>query len=123
MIPSFFGGKMYTKITSSFYIRKINVDKNVSYRSAVLTVYGRDENNEQQYLKSFSERILDKDVTIPDITKMMLRKRYNDWLKVFKQNNTDCETPKEVIDKCGSKFVSNISTDSKIKKRGYKRAI
>jgi hypothetical protein len=115
---------MYTKITSSFYVRKRNFNGNVAYNSALLTVYGyNDNNNKKQYLKSFSERIPDKTKTIPDITKMMLRKRYNDWLKVFKLDNSNCETPKEVIDKSGCKFVSDITTDSRIKKRGYRNFI
>jgi hypothetical protein len=114
---------MYTKITSAFYIRKRNFNGNVAYNSVLLTVYGYDENNKKQYLKSFSERIPDKAKTIPDITKIMLRKRYNDWLKVFELDNTNCETPKEVIDKSGCKFVSDITTDSRIKKHGYRNFI
>lgn len=114
---------MYTKITSTFYIRKRNLDKNMLYRSALLTVHGYDENGKQRYLKSFSERIPDKATTIPTMIKNILNTRYNRWLKVFKQNNVDCETPKEVIDKSRFKFISNITTDSRMKKNGYREFI
>lgn len=114
---------MYTKITSTFYIRKRNLDENVSYKSALLIVYGYDEDGKQQYLKSFSERIPDKATTIPTMIKNILNTRYTNWLRAFKQKNTECETPKEVIDKSGFKFVSNITTESRAKKNGYRTSI
>lgn len=114
---------MYTRIASVFRIRKRNFNGNILYKTALLVIYGYDKNNKQQYLKSFTERIPNNATTIPNITKFTLRIRYNDWLERFKQNNIDCEIPKEVIDVSGYKFVSNISTYSRIKKHGYRNFI